>query len=404
MNNLSNNTKKIYTVTEISFALKHLLKEVFAGIYVRGELSNVKVTTQGHCFFSLKDENAVLNCVMFQRAFKDIKFKLEDGLKVVVYGNLSVFEKRGSYNLVVEEIIPEGKGALQLAFEQLKKKLQEEGLFDEKYKKKIPEYPQKIGIITSPTGAAIRDILNVISRRFATVHILIYPAIVQGEDAAPTIIKGIEIFNKFFPVDVIIIARGGGSIEDLWPFNEESVARAVFKSKIPIISAIGHQIDFTITDFVADLRAPTPSAAAEIVTKKKEDVETFVKESYRKLQNSIINILNDYQINFDFLMEKFKNITVQLINNKKNRIESSFQKFIYFIKSSINNEKNRYKTAVAKLNLLNPFAILSRGYSITYKLPENQIIKQSKDVNINDKVKIKLFNGEIFCNVTEIST
>jgi len=396
-----NNEKKIYTVTEVSLALKYLLKQTFAEIYVKGELSNVKVTTQGHCFFSLKDENAVLNCVMFRRVFKDVKFKLEDGLNVIVYGNLTVFEKRGAYNLVVEEIIPEGKGALQLAFEQLKKKLQQEGLFDEKYKKRIPEYPQKIGIITSPTGAAIRDILNVISRRFATVHILIYPAIVQGEDAAPTIVKGIEVFNNLFPVDVIIIARGGGSIEDLWPFNEEIVARAVFKSKIPIISAIGHQVDFTITDFVADLRAPTPSAAAELVTKKKEEVEAFVKESFNKLYKSITSLLNEYQMNFDFLMERFKNSAVNIIAERKNRTELLFQRFVHLIQTSINNEKNRFATVLEKLNLLNPFAILSRGYSITYKLPENKIIRQNDEVNVDDKLRIKLYKGEIFCNVIE---
>lgn len=398
-----NDKKKIYTVTEVSLALKYLLKQTFAEIYVRGELSNVKVTTQGHCFFSLKDENAVLNCVMFQRLFKDVKFKLEDGLNVIVYGNLTVFEKRGAYNLVVEEIIPEGKGALQLAFEQLKKKLQQEGLFDEKYKKQIPEYPQKIGIITSPTGAAIRDILNVISRRFATVHILIYPAIVQGEDAAPTIVKGIEVFNNLFPVDVIIITRGGGSIEDLWPFNEEIVARAVFKSNIPIISAIGHQVDFTITDFVADLRAPTPSAAAELVTKKKEEVESFVRESFNRLYKSITSLLNEYQMNFDYLIERFKNSAVNIITERKNRTELLFQRFVHLIQTYINNEKNRFATLLEKLNLLNPFAILSRGYSITYKLPENKIIRKSNEVNVNDRLRIKLYEGEIFCNVIEKS-
>lgn len=394
--------KKVYTVTEISLALKNLIRETFAGIYVKGEVSNTKETIQRHCFFSLKDENAVLNCVIFQREYKKLKFKLEDGLKVVVYGTISVFEKRGSYNLIAEEIIPEGRGALQLAYEQLKDKLQKEGLFDDKYKKPLPKYPQKIGVITSPTGAAIRDILNVITRRFATLNILIYPAIVQGKDAAPTIIKGIEVFNKYFPVDVIIIARGGGSLEDLWPFNEEAVARAVFSSRIPIISGIGHQVDWTITDFVADVRAPTPSASAEIVTQRKEEVENFIKESMIKLERSVINLLNNYQINFGYFLERFKSSASRLIYDKKNQLEILTQRFGHIIEKSLNKEKYRLESVIGKLNLLNPYAILRRGYSITYKMPENKIIKDSSEVRTADKLRIKLFKGEILSDITDI--
>ncbi|MBN1899451.1 MAG: exodeoxyribonuclease VII large subunit [Spirochaetes bacterium] len=391
--------KKIYSVSEINAEIKNLIKNRYGDIFVQGELSNVKISSQGHCYFSLKDEKALLSGIIYKGQFQTIKFKLENGTKVVAFGKLDVYVKGGQYQLVVESIEPEGKGALQLAFEQLKAKLQKEGLFDAKYKKPIPAYPQRIGIITSPTGAALKDILNVINRRFATVYILVYPAVVQGEEAAPTIVKGIELFNTLFPVDVIIAGRGGGSIEDLWPFNEESVARAIFQSKIPVISAVGHEVDFTIADFVSDLRAPTPSAAAELVIKKKEDVINSIEEASRKIKESLRNTLNQHQMGFDYILERFRNNASGMIITRKNQLEHLLKDFKHMAFNAITAEKNRFSGILNKLNLLNPFSILSRGYSITYKLPENLIVKNTRDVEPEDRLKIKLANGEIFCRV-----
>ncbi len=437
--------KKIYKVSEITANIKNILKGNFSNIYITGEISNAKLSSLGHYFFSLKDEKSLLNCVMFKNSLKNLKFKLKDGLKVIAFGTISVFEKRGSYNFIVEQMVPEGKGALQLAFEQLKEKLMKEGLFDEKNKKPLPEFPRKIGVVTSPTGAAFKDILKVINRRFPEIHIILYPAKVQGENAAETIAKGIQVFNKFFPVDVIIVGRGGGSLEDLWPFNEEIVARAIYDSKIPVISAVGHQIDYTISDFVSDKRAPTPSAAAEIVTQVKSEIIDTITINTEKLNSLINDILQQYELNFDRVYDRFNHISNNFLEKTNNQYKLLNQKFFNFISqilqphkenynillqkfihqfdniispknkellfltknlvkayiNTVKNNRNKVHHLFQKLNILNPFNILSRGYSITYKEENNEIkiIKSYKEVKESEKIKIRLNEGIIHCEI-----
>ncbi|MDD5066337.1 MAG: exodeoxyribonuclease VII large subunit [bacterium] len=423
LNPLTDKSLKVYSVSEINELIKQILKSSFPAIYIKGEISNLKRSAMNHLFFSLKDERSLINCMIFENDLKKMKFRLEDGQKIVAFGNLTVFEKRGSYNFIMKEAFPEGKGALQLAFEQLKKKLEKEGLFDKARKKPIPEYPQSIGIITAPHGAALRDILKIIDKRFPNVNIILYPALVQGANSHKTIIKGIHVFNAFFPVDVLILARGGGSIEDLWAFNEEELAYAIHGSKIPVISAVGHEIDYTIADFVADLRAPTPTAAAEMVVKKKSDILDSIRLCSDRILKMMDDRMKDNKVDFDYLLEQYRNISGNILKAKshkfnllfqkyiqasdmrmtkeKNRFSTLFQHYRSSILTRISNETNRFKNLANQLALLNPFLILERGYSIAYKLPENSIIKKSRHVKPEDTVKIKLSKGEIICRVEE---
>ncbi len=287
------NEKKTLSVSELTSRIRELLENNFFDVYVTGEISNLSKPISGHIYFTLKDENSSIRCVLFKFQQRLIDFDYKNGDKVIVRGRITVYEKRGEYQIIVDYVEPDGIGALYLKFERLKKKLKEEGLFDEKYKKKIPEFPKKIAIITSPTGAAIRDILNILKRRFLNLQIIIAPVKVQGEEAKTDIVKAIQFVNLYIKdIDVIILARGGGSLEDLQPFNEEIVARAIFQSKIPIISAVGHETDFTIADFTADLRAPTPSAAAELVVKNKEDLLLHLSNLEKQLISNILKIFN----------------------------------------------------------------------------------------------------------------
>ncbi len=279
--------RKIYTVAELSFAVKDLLESSFPDVWVTGEISNFRAAPSGHYYFTLKDNSAQLRAVCFRNQARYLKFKPQDGLAVIARGRLSVYEARGEYQIYVEYLEPAGLGALQFAFEQLKKKLAAEGLFDAARKKPLPVLPRAIGIVTSPSGAAVRDILRVIKRRFPNMNVFLYPATVQGSGAAAEIVEGIAYFNQYPIVDVMIVGRGGGSLEDLWPFNEENVARAIAASKIPVISAVGHETDFTISDFVADLRAPTPSAAAELVVHRREDFMVEVANRARHMGQNI---------------------------------------------------------------------------------------------------------------------
>ncbi len=416
-----NNNIKIFTVFEITAKIKNLMRNNFPSIYIKGEISNLKPYPSGHIYFSLKDEKAVINCVIWHGDSKKIKFKLENGLKIIAFGGLNVYEPRGVYNFIIKEITPEGKGELQLAFEQLKEKLQKEGLFLSEHKKKLPEFPQKIGIVTGLQTAALRDILNIINRRFPGIHILIYPAVVQGEQSARTIVKGIKVFNKFFPVDVLMISRGGGSIEDLWSFNEENVARAIFESEIPVITGIGHEIDYTIADFVSDKRAPTPSSAAELAVKNKDDIYMSIKHMQDKLYYFIEEKMNSCKMSFDLPYGEYKNKSGNILKVKVSKFELLFQEFIQTfsgrvskenhrfinlyqsfrqnIQNRIVKEKNRLEQLSNKCALLNPFLILERGYSITYKMPENIILKDTEEIHKQDTLRVKLFKGEIDCRV-----
>jgi len=297
--------KRIYTVSTLTREIKEVLETSFPRLWVEGEVSNYKRHSSGHLYFTLKDENAQIRCAMWRFKADELRFRLEDGLKVLLEADIQVYEKSGTYQLVVQQLQPAGIGELQLAFEQLKKRLQEEGLFDPQHKKNIPPYPERIGVVTSPTGAAIRDIVSVVSRRFPAAEMLLYPVKVQGEGAADDIARAIADFNDFGEVEVLIVGRGGGSLEDLWAFNEEVVARAIFQSKIPIISAVGHEVDFSIADFVADRRAPTPSAAAEMVVPDRQELQGVLAYFLEKYRNQILQMVSAFQEKTDAFRKSY---------------------------------------------------------------------------------------------------
>ena len=395
--------RKIYKVSEINIIAKNLLESEFPEIWLEGEISNLTLHSSGHLYFSLKDEEAQISAIMYKWQVGELGFAPENGMKVIVRGKISLFVKGGRYQIIVYGLQPVGIGALQQAFEQLKRKLEREGLFDKARKRPIPMLPQKIGIVTSPTGAAIRDILNIIERRFANVHILIYPVRVQGDLAAGEIAEAITYLNEYFPyLDVLIVGRGGGSLEDLWPFNGEIVARAIYNSKIPVISAVGHEVDYTIADFVADLRAPTPSAAAELVVTNKIELEKKILLLTSKIKSSM-----EYEL--DGCTSEYRRLVENRIFLHPEELYSQFQQEIdYYLEKIVSRcthfldfQKEKLNSIAGKLNVLSPLNILARGYSITYKLPENEILKSTSQVKMKDRVKVKLHQGEIICTVEE---
>lgn len=395
--------RKIYKVSEINKIAKNLLEEEFPEIWLEGEISNFTLHSSGHLYFSLKDEDAQINAIMYKWQAGQLEFVPENGMKVIAQGKISVFVKGGRYQIIVYGLKPIGIGALQQAFEQLKRKLEKEGLFDKARKRPIPMLPQKIGIVTSPTGAAIRDILNIIERRFANVHILIHPVRVQGDRAAGEIAEAIAYVNERFPsLDVLIVGRGGGSLEDLWPFNREIVARAIYNSRIPVISAVGHEVDYTIADFVADLRASTPSAAAELVVTNKIELEKKILLLTSKIKLSVKHELDE-------LTSQYRRLADSRIFLHPEELYSQFQQEIDYYLEKITSkcahfldfQKERLNSIAGKLNVLSPLNILARGYSIAYKLPENEILKSISQVTMKDKVKVKLHRGEIICTVEE---
>lgn len=383
---------------------------------IKGEISNFKGHTRGHLYFTLKDESSRINAVMFSTHASKLNFIPKDGMKVLVIGRVSVYEPTGGYQIYVNEMISDGVGNLYLKFEELKKQLSNEGLFNSEHKKPIPKFPKKIGIVTAPTGAAIKDILSTIKRRFPSTETILFPALVQGELAAPDIVKQIIRADQY-NLDVLIVGRGGGSIEDLWAFNEEIVARAIYEAKTPIISAVGHEIDFTISDFVSDLRAPTPTGAAEMAVPNIVDVKNFINQLNIRLNKNTSNIiefnkkrLDNYKTNyvltnpmatFEIKEQKLDTLIDNLNSKIKNILDSSYKRLEniknnYTINNPdtiINKYNNTYELLLNKLNLLNPLNILSKGYSVVNK--DNNVIKDIKDINIKDKLNIKLYKGNI---------
>lgn len=419
-----NDANKYITVTALTKYIKYKVDsdEHLNHVLLKGEISNFKYHTRGHLYFTIKDETARINAVMFVGNASKLKFKPEDGMKVLATGRISVYEASGSYQLYVDELLEDGLGNLFIAFEQLKEKLEKEGLFDPMKKKRIPSIPKTVGIITAPTGAAIRDILSTIRRRYPICHTILFPTLVQGDDAASMIVKQIKKAEEF-DIDVLIIARGGGSIEDLWPFNEESVARAIYQCQIPIISAVGHETDFTISDFVADLRAPTPTAAAELAVPNRTDllnnIDTYriranktmmnIIHEYKlilsKLKNSYVlkNPMNMYQIksqHLDYLMDKLNHLILTIIEKKKvslyvlrNNYLLNNPKMIYEMKFTVLDK------LIEKIEVLNPLSTLKRGYSITYK--EGKVVYDIEKIAIKDELAIKLKNGLVKTIVVE---
>jgi exodeoxyribonuclease VII large subunit len=441
-------SRSILTVSQLTAEIKTLLERNFDHVWVEGEISNLRLPGSGHLYFTLKDEKAQIRGVMFRLQNRLLKFEPKDGLQVIGYGRITVYEPRGDYQIILDYLEPKGLGALQLAFEQLKEKLAAEGLFDPARKKPIPHLPQKIGIVTSSSGAAIRDILRIIDRRFANVQILLYPVRVQGQGAAQEIAQAIQAFNQLPDVDVMIVGRGGGSLEDLWAFNEEIVARAIFSSRIPVISAVGHEVDFTIADFVADLRASTPSAAAELAVRNKVELAQNLKNLERAL-------LQSFRATLDLQQERLFSLTERLadprrrLSDQRIRLDDLSSHLAYSLRQGLRRQQDRFRLqqgsllllspakrleeysqkfsqvmrrltvslqrelrisrqrvegVLGKLFTLSPLGVLERGYSITRVLPSREIVRQADDLKVNSLVNVKVHRGEFKARVEEISS
>jgi len=392
--------QKVYSISELTREIRSLLEGHFPSVWVEGEVSNLRKPSVGHLYFTLKDEFSQIRAVLFRGRQERIKFSLEDGMSVVCLGSVGVYEPKGDYQIIVEYMEPKGIGALQLAFEQLKERLKKEGLFDQERKRPLPFLPRKIGLVTSSSGAAIRDILNVVTRRFANVHIYLYPARVQGEGSANEIAEGIRRLNELDEIDVIIAARGGGSLEDLWAFNEEPVARAIFASRVPVISAVGHETDYTISDFVADVRAPTPSAAAEIVVQKKQDLVREVEALGQSLLRAATVRLAVMRASVEKAIKGLRDPLEKLRNQRARLIEAK-RAIDFAIGHFIEILRKEHENLMAKLDTLSPLSILKRGYSITFSLPNMDIIKDVGSVERGDPVRVKVHRGEMKCTVDE---
>ena len=391
-------------ISEVNSYVKRILTNdpILYNLRVKGEISNFKVHSSGNVYLSLKDEKSKINCIIFRSNF-DRSLKLDDGVKIIASGYISVYERDGAYQFYINEVEIEGVGNLYIEFNKLKEKLKKEGLFDSRYKKEIPKMPKSIGVVTSPTGAVIRDIINVVKRRFPKIDVKLYPVNVQGEKSAQDICDGIEFFNHMENVDTIIVGRGGGSLEELWSFNEEIVAREIFKSKIPIISAVGHETDFTICDFVSDMRAPTPSAAAEIATPDLSDIYFKLDNIKNRMNRSLNNqiILDNEKLNNTF--DKINNYMKSYIIRDKNiQLDQIYDKINFRLEQNIESSKEKLSKKGAILHNLSPLATLSRGYSIVEK--DGEVINSIENINVKDEINITLRDGRLECNINKINS
>jgi exodeoxyribonuclease VII large subunit len=435
--------RRIYSVSELTREIRMLLEDHFPFLWVEGEISNFRIPSSGHYYFVLKDGESQIRCVMFRSQHRWLRFLPEDGLHVLCQARVSVYEPRGEYQLLVDAIEPLGVGALQLAYEQQKSRLQAEGLFDPKHKKPIPFLTQRLGVVTSATGAAIRDIIRVVRERYSNLEIYLYHAKVQGEGAATEIAKGIDTFNQEYPVDVLIVGRGGGSWEDLWAFNEEGVVRAIFRSHIPVISAVGHEIDVTLADLVADVRAPTPSAAAEMVAQHKEALETLVANLYQRLEGRIRQIvrlageriesrkrrlrhpaarLADFRLRLDEQAQRLEFAVRQRLRSEgqmflrlqdnllhfspslriketRGLLGHDWHRLELFVAQVLQNKRQSLERSLTQLDGLSPLGILARGYSITTTWPKGVVILSTNQVREDDTVKVRLHEGSLRCRV-----
>jgi exodeoxyribonuclease VII large subunit len=444
---MSGGERRVYTVSELTAGIKGTLEGTFPAVWVEGEISNLRVPSSGHAYFTLKDEGAQLSAVLFRGRGRRVRFEPEDGMHVLAFGGLDVYAARGQYQLVVELMEPQGLGALQLAFEQLKRKLEAEGLFDDGRKRKLPVYPRVIGIVTSPTGAAIRDMLNIIGRRFGDLRILIAPVRVQGDGAPAEIVQALVNLQEMAELDVIVVGRGGGSIEDLWAFNDETVARAIVACRVPVISAVGHETDFTIADFVADLRAPTPSGAAELVVREKLAVIERLVDLYARLKQAVTadvtaqrerleflarrrvltdpaRALRDLYRRLDDLQGRLRlglragqrqirhrlALLTQALSarNPAARISADIAllgqlrgRLVSGATHGVQASRARFAASVGRLETLSPLAVLSRGYSVT-RLPSGALVRSAAQARAGDLLEILLHQGALGARVTEV--
>lgn len=439
--------RRILTVSQLTGLIRGVLEENFEHVWVEGEVSNLASPGSGHLYFTLKDGGAQLRCVVFRASSRALRFKLANGMGLVLRGRVSVYDQRGEYQFIAEYLEPKGVGALQIAFSQLKEKLNREGLFDESRKKNLPGLPKRIGVITSPTGAAIHDILSVLRRRHAGIHVLIRPVRVQGEGAAAEIAEALDDFNAYGQVDVLIVGRGGGSLEDLWAFNEEAVARAIYRSRLPVISAVGHETDFTIADFVADLRAPTPSAAAELVVRSREELQGEVRHLCRRLHLAMAHDLSASRDRLEGLVRSVKNPGLlvghlmqrvddlserlsrggtSVVRLRQERLEGRLQRLLLcspsltiercrervmgrvallerFLTRTVDTARERVGVAAARLEALSPLDTLSRGYSIVRSIPEGRVVRDSRQLDPGDSIHVVFSRGAATCSVTSVT-
>ena len=422
----SSSQETVFTVSQLTTEIKQLIVGHFQNkgtFWIKGEVSGFKGRNQaGHMYFRLKDENAVLNVVFFKFSNQKSKVELKEGLSVFVRGRIDLYEKSGNYQLIIEEVRVDGAGDLYLKFEQLKKKLQEEGLFSPDHKKPLPKFPSTIGIVTSSTGAVVRDIIHVVRNRYPLIKILLFPVRVQGDGAADDIVKAIDSANKVKDkIDVLIVGRGGGSIEDLWPFNEEKVARAIYAAQIPIVSAVGHQTDFTICDFVADVRAATPSQAAELIVPSRAELqnsmaqlmkhvirEVLMRKNLQKekllrfLRSPVLvnprNLVYQKAQRFDFAFETFVDIVKRYKKDRRDQVSQIHERFLNQLKEGIQQERMLLEKAQSNLNLVSPISVLSRGFSIVEK-KNREIVRSAGQVQIKEEVTVHLHEGKLECQI-----
>lgn len=395
--------QKYLTVTELTREIKLLLETALPEVWVQGEISNFTHHTSGHMYFSLKDERAQISCVMWRSRNQGLYFTPQDGMKVIVHGRVTVYEKRGNYQLEALGISPAGVGELQLAFEQLKQRLREEGLFSAEFKKPIPQYPRRIGLVTSPTGAAIRDLTTVLRRRFPPAEIILYPVRVQGDGAAQEVAGAIDAFNEYGQVDVLIVARGGGSLEDLWAFNEEVVARAVFRSAIPVISAVGHEVDFSICDFVADLRAPTPSAAAELAVPSQEELRATLQKDLRKIVDGLLESIAAHRERLKSLENSYGfRQPGDVIKQRSQRLDELKRVLLTHLRHGLVMRREALNGFDKRLRLLDHRNVLKRGYSLVYRKSDGRLVKRSADVQPRERIELQFYEGGADATVDDV--
>ena len=389
--------KTIFSISELNNLVRFSLEEQFSKIWIEGEVSNLVTPASGHSYFSLKDSQAQLRCAFFSSYSKSLSFKLENGMHVIAYGKISLYEARGDYQFIVETMEEAGDGKLQRAFELLKQKLSKAGLFNPDRKRPLPTLPKQIGIITSPTGAAIQDILKLLKERFPLIPIIIYPSLVQGSAASENMIKMLKIANERQECDILILTRGGGSLEDLWAFNDEALAYAIFESHIPVVSAVGHEIDFTIADFVADVRAPTPSAAATFITPHQKDTLAQLSQISSRLIHNINHFLQQKKERLLSLRSRLPHPLHQLREHMQ-RVDNIERRFLFYIQHRFLLLKQQLASAIQALEVINPLATLKRGYAIAMT-KNKKIITSANTVKIGSKIEIKLSEGELQCEV-----
>lgn len=389
--------REALSVTQVNLYIKEVMDRdlILTDLAIKGEISNFKAHTSGHMYLSLKDEKGVLRAVMFRSAAAKLAFRPENGMKVVAHGRVSVYERDGQYQLYIDHMEQQGIGDLYVAFEKLKKKLEAEGLFDPAHKLPLPKYPKKIGVVTAPTGAAIRDIMHVLSRRFPYADVVLYPVLVQGENAAQSIAEAIMYFNQNRIADVLIVGRGGGSIEDLWSFNDEAVARAIYASQVPIISAVGHEIDFTISDFVADLRAPTPSAAAELAVPSQLELREKFGNVYRRLYSQAVQILKRARTRVNNCAGRpaLKNPMAKL-EDLRQYLDQMERLFDSAVKNQLEQKKSALGIQISKLDGLSPLGTIARGYAVV-KNSEGKIVRKTEQTASGEHLDIMVADGTI---------